>query len=166
VSALSATTAVTSSALALDATQREVLLEELATMVVSLHDPAAREPYEDLAAAIDGGSIGGTVGENLLGRLEGLLEMLLQTGRARRVHGPEAEQALLRLFHQTPRGSAARRSTQSVNAALASLEGQAIEGMLFTVQGPGVYRLGIATDHCRLTLEIDRHGVTVESLEV
>jgi hypothetical protein len=38
--------------------------------------------------------------------------------------------------------------------------------MLFTVQGPGVYRLGLQTDTCRLTLEIDRHGVTVESLEV
>lgn len=158
----SAATAVTSAALALDAAQREVLLEELATLVVSLHGPSAREPYEELAAAIDGG----TVGEDLLGRLEGFLEMLLQTGRVRKVHGAEAEQALLRLFHQTPRGSAARRSTQSVNAALASLEGQPIENLLFTVQGPGVYRLGIATGHCRLTLEIDRHGVTVESLEV
>lgn len=159
---MSPAAAVNSSALTLDATQREVLLEELATMVVSLRDPAAREPYEHLAAAVDEG----TVGEDLQGRLEGFLEMLLQTGRVRRVHGAEAEQALLRLFHQTPRGSSARRSTQSVNAALASLEGQAIEGMIFTVQGPGVYRLGIATDHCRLTLEIDRHGVTVESLEV
>lgn len=157
-----AVTAATSAALALDDAQREVLLEELAAMVVSLRDPAAREPYEDLAAAVNEGR----VGEDLHGRLEVFLEMLLQTGRVRRVHGAEAEQALLRLFHQTPRGSAARRSTQSVNSALASLGGQAIESMLFTVQGPGVYRLGIATDHCRLTLEIDRHGVTVESLEV
>ncbi len=148
--------------LSLDAAQREILLEELATLVVSLRGPSAREPYEELAASVDEGA----VGENLLGRLEGFLEMLLQTGRVRKIHGAEAEQALLRLFHQTPRGSAARRSTQSVNAALASLEGQAIEGMLFTVQGPGVYRLGIATGQCRLTLEIDRHGVTVESLEV
>lgn len=154
--------AVASGSLALDTVQREVLLEELATLVVSLHGPAAREPYEELAASVDEGALG----EELLGRLEVFLEMLLQTGRVRKVHGAEAEQALLRLFHQTPRGSAARRSTQSVNAALASLGGQPIESMLFTVQGPGVYRLGIATDHCRLTLEIDRHGVTVESLEV
>jgi hypothetical protein len=162
VSAALATTTATSGALTLDAAQREVLLEELATLVASLHGPPAREPYEELAAAVDEG----TVGEDLLGRLEVFLEMLLQTGRIRKVHGAEAEQALLRLFHQTPRGSAARRSTQAVNAALASLGGQPIESMLFTVQGPGVYRLGIATDHCRLTLEIDRHGVTVESLEV
>ena len=38
--------------------------------------------------------------------------------------------------------------------------------MLFTVQAPGVYRLGLSTDRVRLALEIDRHGVTVESLEV
>lgn len=157
-----ASVATTAGALSLDTVQREILLEELATMVVQLRGPSAREPYEELAGAVDEGA----VGEDLLGHLESFLEMLLQTGRVRKIHGAEAEQALLRLFHQTPRGSAARRSTQSVNAALASLGGQAIESMLFTVQGPGVYRLGIATDHCRLTLEIDRHGVTVESLEV
>jgi hypothetical protein len=162
VSAASVVTAVTAGALSLDTVQREILLEELATMVVQLRGPSAREPYEELAGAVDEGA----VGEDLLGRLESFLEMLLQTGRVRKIHGAEAEQSLLRLFHQTPRGSAARRSTQSVNAALASLGGQAIESLLFTVQGPGVYRLGIATGQCRLTLEIDRHGVTVESLEV
>ena len=33
-------------------------------------------------------------------------------------------------------------------------------------QGPGVFRLGLETDRVKLTLEIDRHGITVESLEV
>jgi hypothetical protein len=155
-------TAAASGALAIDPLQREVLLEELATLVVSLRGPEAREPWEELAAAVDAG----TVEEGLFGRLETILEMTLQTGRTRRVHGAESEQALLRLFHQTPRGAAARRALQSVNEALATLEGQVLEGMLFTAQGPGVFRLGLQTDRCRLTLEIDRYGVSVESLEV
>lgn len=155
-------TATTAGALAVDASQREILLEELATLVVSLRGSAAGEPWEDLAAAVDAGE----VEEPLLGRLETVLEMTLQTGRARRVHGADGEQALLRLFHQTPGGAAARRATQAVNETLATLEGQRIEKALFTVQGPGVYRLGLATGRCRLTLEIDRHGVSVESLEV
>jgi hypothetical protein len=148
--------------LPLDTAQREVLREELGALAASLRDPAARAPYEELAAAVESGE----VEEELLGRLEGILEMTLQTGRVRRVYGAQSEQSLLRLFHQTPRGAAARRATQAVNDSLATLAGQTIEGMLFTVQGPGVYRLGLQTDTCRLTLEIDRHGVTVESLEV
>jgi hypothetical protein len=149
-------------ALAIDPSQREVLLEELAMLVVSLRDAETRAPWEELAEAVDEGA----VGEELLGRLEQILEMTLQTGRARRVHGAESEQALLRLFHQTPRGAASRRATEAVNRTLASLAGQTIETMLFTTQGPGVYRLGLETDRVKLTLEIDRHGVTVESLEV
>jgi hypothetical protein len=155
-------TAAAPGALALDAAQQEVLLEEIGTIASAIHDPMARAPWEDLAAAVSAGE----VEEDLLGRLEKVLEMTLQTGRARRVHGAESEQSLLRLFHQTPSGVAARRATQAVNEALATLEGQTIEGMLFTVQGPGLYRLGLVTDHCRLTLEIDRYGVSVESLEV
>jgi hypothetical protein len=158
---VSAATA-TPAALAIDAVQREVLLEELATLVVSLRDPQTRTPWEELAAAVDAGE----VEDELLGRLEQILEMTLQTGRVRRVHGADSEQALLRLFHQTPRGAASRRATEAVNRTLATLAGQTVETLLFTSQGPGVYRLGVATDRCKLTLEIDRHGVTVESLEV
>ncbi|HEY2289605.1 MAG TPA: hypothetical protein VGM86_02780 [Thermoanaerobaculia bacterium] len=152
----------TETALAIDAVQREVLLEELATLVVSLRDPETRSPWEELAAAVDAGG----VEESQLGRLEQILEMTLQTGRVRRVHGAESEQALLRLFHQTPRGAASRRATEAVNRTLATLAGQTLETMLFTTQGPGVYRLGVETGNCKLTLEIDRHGITVESLEV
>jgi hypothetical protein len=153
---------IATAALAIDPSQREVLLEELAMLVVSLRDAETRAPWEELALGVDEGA----VGEELLGRLEQILEMTLQTGRVRRVHGAESEQALLRLFHQTPRGAASRRATEAVNRTLATLAGQTIETMLFTSQGPGVYRLGLETDRVKLTLEIDRHGVTVESLEV
>ncbi|HYG65218.1 MAG TPA: hypothetical protein VEL74_21740 [Thermoanaerobaculia bacterium] len=150
------------SALAVDAAQREVLLEEIAALAAAVRDPESRERYGALHAAVEAGE----VGDDLAGALEGLLEMLLQTGRARRIHGADGEQSLLRLFHKTPRGAAARRSTEAVNEALRGLRGQTLENLLFTVQGPGVYRLGLATDRCRLTVEIDRHGVSVESLEV
>jgi hypothetical protein len=150
------------SALAIDPLQREILLEELAALVASLRDPEARSPWEELAAEVDAAA----VGEDLIGRLEQILEMTLQTGRVRRVHGAESEQALLRLFHQTPRGGAARRATEAVNRTLASLAGQTLDTLLFTTRGPGVYRLGLETESCKLTLEIDRHGITVESLEV
>ena len=131
-------------------------------MLATVREPGARARYEELAGAVAAGN----VEEPLLGPLEALTEMSLQTGRARKLHGAESEQALLRLFHRTPRGAAARQATESVNQALKGLAGQILEDMLFTVQAPGVYRLGLSTDRIRLALQIDRHGVTVESLEV
>lgn len=160
--AVSDTRAVSAPPLRLDAAQREVLHEEAAALAATLRDAEARERYSVLVDAIEAGEVEG----DLLAALEGLLEMLLQTGRARRVHGADGEQSLLRLFHQTPRGAAARRATESVNEALRQLRGQTLESILLTVQGPGVYRLGLATETCRLTVEIDRHGLSVESLEV
>jgi hypothetical protein len=157
-----AATTLAPGSLAVDPLQREILLEELATLVVSLRDPQARDRWEELAAGVDAGE----VEESQAGRLEQILEMTLQTGRVRRIHGADGEQALLRLFHQTPGGGAARRATESVNRTLASLAGQAIETLLFTPQGPGAYRLGLETERCKLTLAIDRHGITVESVEV
>jgi hypothetical protein len=154
--------AVAVEGLELDAIQREVVGEEVAALLHGLQAAPARAPWEELAAAVAEGS----VPEPLLPRLESVLEMSLQTGRARKIHGAEGEQALLRLFHRTPRGGAARRSTEAVNAALKALAGQTIEGLVVTSQGPGVFRLGVSTDHLKLALEFDRHGVTVESLEV
>ena len=148
--------------LELDTLQRDVVGEEITALLAGLHTPQARAPWGDLAVAVEGG----IVPEPLLSRLESALEMSLQTGRARKIHGAEGEQALLRLFHKTPRGAAARRSTEAVNAALKALAGQTIEGLVVTSQGPGVFRLGVSTDHLKLALEFDRHGVTVESLEV
>lgn len=159
---MSAAVSTETEALNVDALQREPLLEEIGALGTTVQDPQARERYAALARSVEAGA----VEPGLLRSLEGLLEMLLQTGRARRVHGPEAERALLRLFHLTPGGSAARRATEAVNEALQGLAGQTLENLLITVQGPGVYRLGLSTDRCRLTLEIDRHGVSLESLEV
>ena len=148
--------------LEIDAAQGEVLLAEIEGLLATVREPGARASWQELAGAVAGGA----VEESLLGPLQSLVEMSLQTGRARKLHGPESEQALLRLFHRTPRGSAARRATESVNEALRTLSGQTLQDMLFTVQAPGVFRLGLRTDRVRLALEIDGRGVSVESLEV
>jgi hypothetical protein len=148
--------------LKIEEASREVLLEEIGGLVASLSDPAARARYRDLGEAVAVGMVSG----GAIVTLEGLLEMLLQTGRARWRHGPESERDLLRLFHRTPGGSAARQATEAVNQAVQELNGQALQNMVFTPHGPGVFKLGIQTDHCKLALVIDSHGVSVESLEV
>ena len=88
--------------LELSSAEREVLAEEVGVFARTLKDPDTRERYAQLGAAVQQG----TVPAHLVGFLETMLELVLQTQRVRRQHGPDAEQALLRLFHRTPRGAA------------------------------------------------------------
>ncbi len=150
-----------SAPLALDAAQSEAVLVEIEALAASLPEEA-RARYEGLARAVAEGG----VEEDLLPRLTEVLDLSLGTGRARRIHGAEGEQALLRLFRQTPRGLALARTVEGANRALSALAGQVIQGLTFTPRSPGAFRLEIATDTCQVTLEIDRSGVTVDSVGV
>lgn len=142
--------------------EREILLDELRALSGVLRDPEARARYADLARAAEAGE----VAPDLVGDLERVLELTLETGRVRHMQGADGEQALLSLFGRTPRGEAVRRTTREANQALAALAGQTLRGLDFSPRGPGTFRLEIATDLCRLTLEINRRGVTVDSVGV
>jgi hypothetical protein len=147
--------------LGVNAGQGEVVLAEVEALSASL-PPAVRDRYAGLVRAVASGA----VEAELLPRLAEVLDLSLSTGRARRVHGAEGEQALLRLFRQTPQGAAVARAVEGANRALSALAGQAIQEISFSPRAPGAFRLEIATDVCQLTLEIDRAGVTVDSVEV
>jgi hypothetical protein len=159
---MTAATATAAAAIAIPPAERELVQEELAALTASIRDPAALSRYAELARAIDGGELHG----EQITELEGVLELTLGTGRARRLHGPESERLLLRLYQQTPRGAAIRQRTDDANRALGALVGQPLSGLAFTALGPGVYRLEISTDRCQLTVETDRLGLTVDSLGV
>ena len=148
--------------LAIAAAEREPLIEDIAALAGALQDPRARAPYEELAAAVTAGE----VPPALCGRLERALELSLATGRARRLHGPQHEAALQRLFFQTPAGTAQRIAAAAACRALAALVGQRIDGVTVTAQAPGVVRLRLDTDRCQLTLEMSRDGVDVTALGV
>ena len=95
--------------LELSSAEREVLAEEVEDFAQTLKDPDTRERYAHLGAAVQQG----TVPPHLVGFLETMLELILPTQRVRRQHGPDAEQALLRLFHRTPRGAALAQAGRS-----------------------------------------------------
>jgi hypothetical protein len=147
--------------LALDAAQGEGVGAEIEALSAAL-PPAARDRYAALARAVALGE----VEEPLLAQLAEILDLSLATGRARRLHGPEAEAALLRLYRQTPRGAALARTVEGANRALSALAGQVVRRLAFTPRAPGAFRLEIATEVCQVTLEIDRSGVTVDSVEI
>jgi hypothetical protein len=149
-------------ALSVTDTDKELLLEEIQVFADSLREAGVRARYTGLWQAVAAGE----VPDDLVDPLERFLEIGLQTGRFRRIHGPPAEQALLRLFRKTRAGAAIAQATNEVNQALETLRGHVIEEMVFTPQGPGVYRLVIDTDQCQVTLEIDREGVWMKNVGI
>jgi hypothetical protein len=142
--------------------ERPVLLAEIDAVVQQLRNAEAREVYAELRAAVEAGE----VSEGLMPHLERLLEMGLETGRIRQVHSPHGEMAALRVFQRTPKGSALKATCDAANEALQSLQGHEIEGLTFSVRGPGAYSLTLETNQTTLTIHIDRHGVRVRSMEV
>jgi hypothetical protein len=147
--------------LALTPTEQAVLVEEILPFAETLGDPGLRARYVELHAAAEAGR----VPAELTGLASALAELLLQTQRVRRRHGPEGERALTALYYRTPRGAALVQSAREVSAALTALRGQVLEDLTFT-PAPGAQRLRITTVQGQLEIIIDRAGVRVERVDL
>jgi hypothetical protein len=148
--------------LALDEFQQEILVQEIRALGSGWADQKARDRYAALFREVQGGEISEACSETL----EGLLEMVLETGRARALYGPAGENSLLSLFHKTTRGSALVRQAHEVNQALKGLDGQTLIEITFRSAGPRSWGLTLQTDRCELTVRIDRRGIQVDTLGV
>ena len=98
-------------ALEITSEEQQTLLPEVKAFGATVRDPLAQERYRHLAQAVEQG----LVPDDLVGSLEVMLELVLQTQRIRRTHGAEAEKQLLDLFGRTPRGAAQRKAAREVN---------------------------------------------------
>ena len=141
--------------------EQEILREDVPAFARTLRDPTSRERYAALGEAVEAGS----VPSELLGALETMLELALQSRAVRNRHGPDAERALSDLFFRTERGAAQRQAARDVNRALGALVGQTIEKISVSA-APGRHTISIATDRAHLTLSVDRGGVQVDRVEV
>lgn len=147
--------------LTLTPAEQTLLGAEIGPFADALGDPVLRQRYRLLETAVAGGQ----VASELVGLVEALAELLLQTQRVRRRHGPEAERSLAALYRRTPRGVALHRSVEEVNIALAALRGQVVEEIAFAPT-PGGQCLRLTTLQGHLELLIDRAGVRVERVEL
>src|SRR5215475_13132449 len=139
----------------LEPTESDVIATEAAAFARALPDPAARARYEHLSAAASAGEIP----DDLVAPLETMLELLFTTGRV-------TNRALLQsVFARTPRGHHLASAAREVNRALAALQGQTIAEVRLSAVGPSLQSLVIETDRCRLTLEIDRDGARIATLD-
>lgn len=148
--------------LALDALQRAALAAPVAAFAEAARDPAARAAWAELAAAVEATEVPG----ELAGRLGAVVEAILAGGRVRREHGPGAELALRALYLKTPRGRAAARAVDALNAALAELAGRPLAAASVAMRGPGVFALTLESGSARLVIRFAPDGAQAESIEV
>jgi hypothetical protein len=148
--------------ISLDEFQKEILEREVRTFLNGVTDPEAQARYAGLLQEVEDGQ----VGEELATALEGLLAIVLESGRARKLYGPAGENSLNSLFQKTARGAALAQQANAVNQALKGLEGQVLGGISFRSTGPGSWGLSLQTDRGELTLRIDRQGIRVDNLEI
>ncbi|HJY82509.1 MAG TPA: hypothetical protein VKK81_15690 [Candidatus Binatia bacterium] len=146
----------------LDEFQKEILEREVRAFLTGVADPDAQARYAGLLQEVEDGE----VSEEFSPALEGILAVILESGRARKLYGPAGENTLTTLFQKTPRGSALVQQANEVNKALKGLEGQTLGGISFRSIGPGSWGLTLQTDRGELTLRIDRQGIRVHDLEV
>ena len=141
--------------------ERVVALGEVEAVRDAASDPRRRDELDDLATAIESG----TVDDGQAHRLERILDLGLHAGRIRALHGPGGEQAALRLYRRLPAGASAGASAREVTAALSALAGRTLDGVEIGVVGPGRYTLTLAAGGRTLSVRLDGSGARLASVE-
>jgi len=149
--------------LTLDTLQRDILLPQIQAFIDATADPAARQTYLTLKAAVEAMEVAPA---DLQARLGAIVEVALQSGRIRRLFGPGAELSLNALFQKTPRGREIAGSLRELNRALAKLKGDQVEEVTAAQRAPGAYALTLKTSGCQLVIRFEPAGVRVESVEL
>jgi len=140
--------------LKLEGAETDVLAHDTRAFASALPDPAARERFIRLA---DNAALG-EVPDDLVATLETMLELLFERGR------PSNPGVLQSVYAKTPRGRALSVAARDVNRALRALHGQVLQEVRISA-APGRHTLTLETDRARVTLELDRAGARVASLE-
>lgn len=145
----------------LDDDERELVALELDTLLPALRGER-RERFERLHAAV----ATGRVPADLAPALSSLVELTLQTARARQLYRAEGERILTGLLRRTPRGRELAHQLQDVNSALRALSGHSVDSVNVRMRTIGHFTVTIATDAATLTLAVRPDTVNVESVAV
>jgi hypothetical protein len=141
--------------------EQELVEAELDALVPALRG-ARRERYEALSAAVADGS----VPPELVVHLQSLLELALQTARARKLYRAEGEKVLTGLFRRTPAGRALGRQIGDINVALRAVAGHELRSARVGMRTVGHFTVTLRTDEATLTLAVRPDGMNVDSVEV
>lgn len=148
-------------AIALDDDERELVLLELEQLVPALQGPR-RERFEQLAAATEDGE----VPADAVPALQSLLELALQTARARKLYRAEGEKVLTGLYRRTPAGRDLSDQIRDINAALRAVAGKRLTGARVGMRTLGHFTVTLQTDAATVTLAVRPDSLNVESVSV
>jgi len=149
-------------ALKLDTLQRDLLSAQIRDFIAAAPESPARDAFVALKDAVEAME----VPAELAPRLDTVIELLLSSGRARRLYGPAAELAISGLFLKTSRGKSIAASLKDLNGAFKKLRGQPLEEISVSLKKPGVYALTINAGGYRIAFRFSPEGASVESVEV
>lgn len=96
--------------------------------------------------------------------LGAVVELALQTGRARRLYTAEGEKVLTALYRRTPQGRSAAAHVTELNDALHVLTGETVEGVSVRMRSAGHATITMVTHGATVTLSARADGVRLESL--
>jgi hypothetical protein len=141
--------------------ERDLVAQDLELVLATL-EGERRDRFRQLAAAVATGE----VPASLAPALESLLELTLQTARARARYRAEGEKVLTELYRRTPAGRELSDHLGQVNAALKALAGHTVESVGVRMRTVGHFTVTIQTDGATITLAARPDSVDVESVSV
>lgn len=148
-------------AIELSEEERELVAADLAALLPTL-DQERRERYTALQVAVAARH----VPDGLAPALEALLELALQTGRARARYRAEGEQTLTQLYARTPGGRELSSHLRQLNEALKTLSDQTIESLSVRMRTVGHFTVTIQTNATTITLAARPDTINIESISL
>ncbi len=152
-------------AIRLDDEECDLLRSEVGALLPALRGSRLAH-YQALAAALDETDTGASIPAELLPTLESILELALQTGRARKLYRAEGERILTGVLRRTPRGRELTARLGTVNKALQVVAGQRLDAVTVRMRTLGHYTLTIQSPAATLTLAVRPDGVEIEAVAV
>lgn len=147
--------------LVLDDEERELVGEEVGSMLPAFSGER-RQRYERLAEAVEDAA----VPVELQRELESVLELALQTARARQLYSAEGERILTGLYRRTPGGRELTEQLDSVNQALRAVAGHTLRTASVRMRTLGHFTVTLDTDAAQIVLAVRPDGVSVDSVGV
>lgn len=141
--------------------EAELVAAEVDALLPAL-DGDRRAHFGELRAAVTEGVVPG----ELVGTLGSVVELALQTARARQLYKAEGEKLLTALLRRTPRGKELDQQIADVNTALGALAGQQLDRVQVRMRTLGHFTITIGTDATTLTLAVRPDAVAVDSVAV
>lgn len=141
--------------------EAELVAAEIDALLPAL-EGERRAHFEALRASVVDGDVPG----ELAGALASVVELALQTARARQLYKAEGEKILTGVLRKTPRGKELDQQIADVNTALGALAGQELDRVQVRMRTLGHFTVTIGTDATTLTLAVRPDAVAVDSVAV